>query len=455
MRPLTANSKTALIFYLAFAGLLLLLNNWSPTGLVNADMTATSRFTPDANRLLDITRFQTEFDESWQNYLVAAGYNPDFLLKLRESQYRETESGLNTIQWITAKERLELPAATSEAQLVKLGIAWKKHCDGLGPIRYKTNWGYSDHKLWVKLVGELQLTIAHEKLVLPIQEITLLQPIDKSSRDWQLAGLIPTMAPPLPPRVADQVSIVEKPNPLQSQVKPFKPLPKSQFPNIKRHARVAIIIDDVGYQSPATERFLQIPARLTWSILPFTPAAAEYLSAGKKQGFEIMLHLPLEPLARAKTPDPGPGVIKRSWSETEIRDQLAADLQAIPGVVGINNHMGSAGTSDARLMDILMGEIKLRHLFFVDSNTIANSFARKYAEKYHLPFAINRVFIDNSSELEDKKAKLRELIKLALRDGEALAIGHVRPGTAEAIEAILPEFIAAGIEIVPVSELVK
>ena len=46
-------------------------------------------------------------------------------------------------------------------------------------------------------------------------------------------------------------------------------------------------------------------------------------------------------------------------------------------------------------------------------------------------------------------------MEIALRDGEAVGITHARPGRARVIKEYLPKFRRAGIEIVPVSALLK
>jgi polysaccharide deacetylase 2 family uncharacterized protein YibQ len=224
-----------------------------------------------------------------------------------------------------------------------------------------------------------------------------------------------------------------------------KAVPASKKP------RVALIIDDVGSVRKAADAMLNVPARLTWSVLPFTPHAQEYIEAAKERGFEIMLHQPMEPLDRSN--NPGPGLIKGEWTEEVIIAQLEANLDQVPGAAGLNNHMGSAGVADERLMEIVMGFIKDKNIYFVDSMTSQNSLGEAVARRYQVRFNKRDVFIDNLEDIESKKRALRQLIKVALNKGEAIGIGHVRNGTAEAIIEMLPEFEKAGIEIVPVSEL--
>ncbi len=224
-------------------------------------------------------------------------------------------------------------------------------------------------------------------------------------------------------------------------------------PLISKKAKVAIIIDDVGYNPSILREIAKIPIPLTGAFLPYTPYLKECLKEATVHGFEIMLHLPLEPLDPSH--NPGPGLIRHNWSEAEIERQLTRDLDAVPGAKAINNHMGSLGTQDPYLMACLMKIIHTKKLFFIDSRTTAKSVAEKYALEYQVPFAKRRVFIDNDDNPTSKKAALRELLKIALRDGSAIGIAHGKDGNATVITEMLPEFIHAGIEFVLVSELVK
>jgi polysaccharide deacetylase 2 family uncharacterized protein YibQ len=246
---------------------------------------------------------------------------------------------------------------------------------------------------------------------------------------------------------------------LIKEAPPFKaqpsktPLAQTVPDEASKHPQVAIIIDDVGYTAPETEELMKLPVSLTWAILPDAPYVRGYLDLAREKGVEVMLHLPLESIDEKI--NPGPGVIKGSWDENRVIRQLDHDLAAVPGVVGVNNHMGSLGTQDPRLMDLIMKTLHQKKLFFVDSRTTAKTVAEESAAKYGEPFARRRVFIDNDPEIERKKAAIRSLIALARKEGSAIGIAHVRKGNAAAILAMLPEITRAGVEIVPVSQLAR
>lgn len=217
--------------------------------------------------------------------------------------------------------------------------------------------------------------------------------------------------------------------------------------------QVAIIIDDVGFNSEHMEEFIGLPVKLTWAILPLAPFGQQYASEAKKLGVEVLLHQPLEPLDINQ--DPGPGLIKRGATNEEIRRQLALNLESVPGAVGVNNHMGSAGTADEPLMNVLMGAVKQSNLFFIDSETGPHSVTGQYARLYQVPYGRRDVFIDNDADFPSKLAALENLLEIAVTHGSAIGIGHARKGTGAAIQAMLPRFAAAGVELVYVSELTK
>ncbi|HEX2953066.1 MAG TPA: divergent polysaccharide deacetylase family protein [Bacillota bacterium] len=252
------------------------------------------------------------------------------------------------------------------------------------------------------------------------------------------------------------------PNPPKSKTKPALDVketsadlqrgetPPTNVTTLKK-ARVAIIIDDFGFVKEPAEAYFRIRAPLTIAVLPGGEFSKEYALRAAQAGFEVLLHQPLEPLNMGRN-NPGPGFISGTESEDRIRKEFAANLSQIPGAVGFNNHMGSAGTQDKRLMGILMSEAKKDGLFFIDSRSIANTIGEETAHKAGVLHAGRRVFLDN--DLVGLRKQLEMLKSAALRDGEAIGIAHARPGVEQIIENFLPEFDRVGIRIVHVSELV-
>jgi polysaccharide deacetylase 2 family uncharacterized protein YibQ len=447
LRPVTNTIKTAFIFYLIYAVLLTAVTLWLSKTQTMFGAFSNSSHNAENIGIQDLRIKQQEYQKSWRKILQSEGYIPQAVYKSQTGQLLKRIVGTGKIQWVHSTNTIVLPKAATKNSLIRLISKWRDLIYNLGFEVSSTRWGYSNGYLWVKLDSSFRILLAKRYFSLALENLTIVQPV--TGFKGQLPGLVPAFPPKLDPIPMGLPKVLPKPNPNISLPKVVVEAPI----RVRKHAKVAIIIDDVGYVTEAADEMLKVQAPLTFSILPFGPYSQKYAKAAKERGFEIMLHLPLEPLN--PNINSGPGVIKRNFTEEEVADQLSKDLEQVPEAIGTNNHEGSAGTSDDRLMGILMKEIKKRQMFFVDSMTVASSVAFKYARLNKLPFAKREVFIDNQTDLMNKKEALRELMKIALRDGQAIGIGHVREGTAQAIIEMLPEFAKAGIEIVPVSQLVK
>ncbi|MCL4515415.1 MAG: divergent polysaccharide deacetylase family protein [Firmicutes bacterium] len=226
------------------------------------------------------------------------------------------------------------------------------------------------------------------------------------------------------------------------------PLPGERL----RPPKVAIVIDDWGYARAASQEMLDLPVQLTMAVIPFLPESTQMATEGAQRGWEVILHLPMQPVSSGLRLEKG--TITTNMTDQEIQQLVAEELAAVPGVVGVNNHMGSLATEDRRVMRAVLSVVKEKGLFFLDSRTAVNSVIPEVAREEGIPFGENFLFLDNVNRVEQIDERLKQLMKIALRNGDAIGIGHVRPDTARAIEAMLPEFKANGVELVKLSDLV-
>ena len=216
--------------------------------------------------------------------------------------------------------------------------------------------------------------------------------------------------------------------------------------------RVAIVIDDLGYNLDNLHVLEEIKYPLTLSILPnlsYSKDAAEKLH---QRGFEIILHLPMEPHEKARLEN---NTILTSMDESRIREIIETDLSSISYARGVSNHMGSLATEDMKIMDITFAELKNKGLYFLDSFVTGNSIAMPLAQKSAVRFARRDVFLDNN--LDDKYIRqqiYRLKIKARLK-GQAVGIGHDRKLTLKVLKEVMPEISQEGYKFVFVSELVR
>ncbi len=262
---------------------------------------------------------------------------------------------------------------------------------------------------------------------------------------------------------------------------------------------VALLIDDWGYsKSEAARTILSLPAPVTLAVLPHLPYSRHFalkgtdlvlpqgqvradsetrdqkesgrklrlergcfveVSVGRGQRSypakrrEILLHLPMEPQGYPD-PDPGPRAVMVGMDAEAIGQRIDEAMTALPMITGVNNHMGSAATSDRQTMVALMKALDQRDLLFIDSLTSSKSVAHAEAMQAGLPTAKNRIFLDYDNENQATiKANLEVLVRSARSVGFALGIGHPHRATAAVLAREIPRLQAEGVRFVTISEM--
>ncbi|MBW2070218.1 MAG: divergent polysaccharide deacetylase family protein [Deltaproteobacteria bacterium] len=221
----------------------------------------------------------------------------------------------------------------------------------------------------------------------------------------------------------------------------------------KPAARVAIVIDDLGYDRRLAEKFLAIKEPLSFSVLPHGRFSKTIASEIHKKGKELMLHLPMEPKGFPEV-NPGPGALLLAMTDEELRQQLQEDLASFSSVVGVNNHMGSRFCEQAAKMKIVLQEIKKRNLFFLDSRTSKDTTGYTLAKQLGIPSAERNVFLDNIQSPRAIRSQLRRLVQLARLKGRAIGIAHPHQVTLEVLSSDLPKLKEQGVELVLVSQII-
>jgi polysaccharide deacetylase 2 family uncharacterized protein YibQ len=187
--------------------------------------------------------------------------------------------------------------------------------------------------------------------------------------------------------------------------------------------KIAVVIDDVGFDVELARSFLELKPPPSLSILPTAPHARVIAHEALGKGVELLLHLPMEP-KEADGEESTPGVLLAKMGEEEFIETLKGHLSRVPGVKGVNNHMGSLLTEREDKMALLFRELKKRHLFFVDSRTTPQTVAAKVAADMKVPVASRSVFLDNELSLEAMSAQWDRLVATARQQGYALVIAH-------------------------------
>jgi hypothetical protein len=222
--------------------------------------------------------------------------------------------------------------------------------------------------------------------------------------------------------------------------------------SLAAHPKLAVVIDDLGYDRAQADALFRLSYALTLSVLPHEANSGEIAEEAHRRGYEVMLHLPMASNGGSKDEsiELHPGM-----NPAEVDKTFSSMLETVPYAQGVNNHEGSLGTSDQKLMRELMPLLHQHNLFFIDSRTTAASIAESSAHLAGVATARRNVFLDDEQTVEATKKQFALAIRDAKQKGSALAIGHPHPTTLEALAEMLPEAQRQGVRLVYASDLAR
>jgi len=238
----------------------------------------------------------------------------------------------------------------------------------------------------------------------------------------------------------------------EKDIPPDKPALKPKTGISNELPKVAIIIDDLGYDRFIAKKFLALDGVFTFSVLPHSPFTKKIAKEAEAKGYDIMLHLPMEPIEYPAV-NPGPGALLTSMSPDELIEQLKKDLDDVPAIKGVNNHMGSKMTAVSTQMYQIFSILKKRNLFFIDSRSTAKTVCKPSARLLKIPFAQRDIFIDHIPDPEFIRKQLRQLVRVAKRKGMAVGIAHPHKMTYTILRQELPD-LKKKVRLVPASRIV-
>jgi hypothetical protein len=220
-----------------------------------------------------------------------------------------------------------------------------------------------------------------------------------------------------------------------------------------REARLAIVIDDVGYNMEQLRPFLELTHPITIAVLPRLPYSERAAKASTASGKEVILHQPMEPRTED---DPGPGVIRAGLDRSDLIAQVERNLSSVPGAVGVNNHMGSRATADPQVMGTLLQYLDERGLLFLDSRTTTETVSARLASLQGYAVLERDVFLDNEATVQYMEEALLRGLEEARREGEAVLIGHVSSGKLPSVlTRLIPEAQEKGYRVVSLASLLE
>ena len=208
---------------------------------------------------------------------------------------------------------------------------------------------------------------------------------------------------------------------------------------------VAVVLDDLGYDERALETLARWDAPLAVAVIPGTPHAERAVSLAKGKGWDLLVHLPMEPESGSSETD----AIGTRDDDATVHARILAALAKVPGAIGLNNHQGSKATADPRVMRAVLGVVKEKRLFFLDSRTTNASVAAREAASMGVPFLARDVFLDDVAAETAARGGVPEALdaawtralEMAAKNGQVIVIGHPRK---ETLAFLAPKLETAG-----------
>ncbi len=241
--------------------------------------------------------------------------------------------------------------------------------------------------------------------------------------------------------------------PLEKAGVAVKPETKGKAAKPEPRHQAAIIIDDLGNDQEVVREISSLGAPITVSILPEGRFVQETAEMAHRAGLEIMLHVPTESLNHQEEQNPGDVIIRSGMGPEETRKIMEDFLGRVPYIVGVNNHMGSKATQDEALMRGMLGPIRERGLFFLDSRTFDRSIAYELARDMGIRSAYRNIFLDSIQDGTTIKNRILDLFQLARKRSPAVGIGHPFRETLSALKEMLPLAEKYGVELIFASHL--
>ncbi|EQA9562014.1 divergent polysaccharide deacetylase family protein [Klebsiella oxytoca] len=198
--------------------------------------------------------------------------------------------------------------------------------------------------------------------------------------------------------------------------------------------KLSIVIDDFGYRPQTENQVLALPATISVAVLPNAPHAHEMATKAHNLGHEVLIHLPMAPISKQPLEK---DTLRPEMNSSEIERIIREAYGKVPYAVGLNNHMGSAMTSNLFGMQKVMQALERYNLYFLDSVTIGNTQAMRAAQGTGVKVIKRKVFLDDTQNEADIRYQFNRGIALARRNGSAIAIGHPHPTTVRVLQQMV------------------
>lgn len=225
--------------------------------------------------------------------------------------------------------------------------------------------------------------------------------------------------------------------------------PAVNAPDPDGRKRVAIIVDDGGFNPAYAEEVASLELPLTWAVIPSQKHSERFVTIAKGKNIPYLVHMPMQAISDKK---PDKGAIGKGMSSEEIKKKINEAFELIPGAVGLNNHRGSLATSKKEIISPVIDIIAEKGLIFIDSNTYNKTVGYETAKEKGVRTYKNNGFLDTAADKNKIREKFDKVISSNKRENLVL-ICHFRPETIKFLKELNEVYKNIPITFVTIPEL--
>jgi polysaccharide deacetylase 2 family uncharacterized protein YibQ len=216
--------------------------------------------------------------------------------------------------------------------------------------------------------------------------------------------------------------------------------------------KMAIVVDDMGNEPVWDAEWLEIPEKISVSVLPFGPSSRTVAASASSKGYGVILDVPMESASGADGAN-RQYQLRRDMTPEQIEDLVARMARDIPQATGASNQLGSAFTTDAAAMGAFATALKGRGYFFLDSGAAGGSVGVDAARQAGVPVVRRDVVLDDDPRPDEIRRQWARAVALAKERGDAVVVCRSRRETLRAVRDLISDLRKEGIRPVTLQEM--
>lgn len=199
---------------------------------------------------------------------------------------------------------------------------------------------------------------------------------------------------------------------------------------------ISLVVTALGFNAGATLKAIeQLPPSVTLAFAPIAAGTSKWEEIARKRGHTTLLEIPMQPMNYPQV-NPGDLTLLTSLTAEENTERLERALSVAPNVSGVTNYMGARFATDEAAVQPVMGLLKEKGYFFLESSPSARSHMKQVAQQAEVPYKASTYDISHGLSASEIQTDLERLVLIAQKHGHATGVVPFEENV------ILPELIA-------------